>query len=78
LPVQVFQIWWYALNEKSLAEGADLATIREVFPNIMSASRDEQKRRLRRTIEKYRDNKDVLADPRTEIGPLCFSARSHT
>ncbi|WP_439926199.1 hypothetical protein [Nitrobacter sp. JJSN] len=78
LPVQVFQVWWYALNEKSLAEGADLAAIRETFPNITAAGRDEQKRRLRRTIEKYRDNKEILADPRTEVGPLCISAKSRT
>jgi hypothetical protein len=76
LPVQVFQIWWYATNEGKLAPATDTVEIRGAFPDIMSDNRDERKRRLRRTVEKYRDNKDVLADPRTEKVPLCFSARS--
>ena len=76
LPVQVFQIWWYATNEGKLAPATDMVEIRGAFPDIMSDNRDERKRRLRRTVEKYRDNKDVLADPRTEKVSLCFSARS--
>jgi hypothetical protein len=75
LPAQVFQVWWYALNEGKLVPEADLDEIRRAFPNIMKDDRDEQKRRLRRTVEKYRDNKEVLADLRTETLPLCFSAR---
>ncbi|MEH2589807.1 hypothetical protein [Bradyrhizobium sp. AZCC 1721] len=74
LPVQVFQLWWYALNEGKLAPGADLPTIRSVFPEIVSCSRLEQKRRLRRAVEKYRDNAEVLKDSRTEKNPLCFPA----
>jgi hypothetical protein len=78
LPVQVFQVWWYALNERKLAPDADLAVIRKVFPNIMATDRVEQKRRLRRAIEKYRDDKAVLRDPRTEVAPLCFPTANHT
>jgi hypothetical protein len=74
LPVQVFQLWWFSLNEARLAEGADLDTIRKLFPNIMRDSRAEQKRRLRRIIEKYRADAKTLADPRTEKNPLCFPA----
>jgi hypothetical protein len=37
-----------------------------VFPNIRQQPRVEQKRRLRRTIEKYRENRKLLADPATE------------
>src|ERR1700730_17508303 len=47
LPVQVFQIWWYALNEEKLALGSDLETIRRTFPGITSCDRTERKRRLR-------------------------------
>ena len=72
LPVQVFQIWWYALNEEKLALGADLDTIRKTFPGISSCDRTERKRRLRRAVEKYRDNAATLKDPRTEVNPLCF------
>jgi hypothetical protein len=81
LPVQVFQLWWFSLNEEKLAPGADLHTIRALFPDIMRDGRAEQKRRLRRTVEKYRDNAETLADPRTEDNPLCFPAsvfKTHT
>jgi len=74
LPVQVFQVWWYALNEDKLTPGADTSTIRNVFPDIARDSRMEQKRRLRRAVEKYRNDKVVLSDPQTENEPLCFPA----
>jgi len=54
--------------------GSSRAVIRQAFPGIMLADRVERKRRLRRAIEKYRDNKDILGDPRTEVAPLCFPA----
>ena len=78
LPVQVFQIWWYALNETKLASGTDVETIRRAFPDIVSCARVEQKRRLRRAVEKYRDNAEVLKDARTENNPLCFPATVFT
>lgn len=71
---QVFQVWWFALNEEKLAPGADLDTIRRAFPDISACHRTEQKRRLRRAVEKYRDEVEVLKDPRTENNPLCFPA----
>lgn len=76
LPVaaQVFQVWWYALNEGKLVPEADLKTIRMAFPDITSCDRAERKRRLRRSVEKYRDNSELLRDPRTESEPLCFPA----
>ena len=81
LPAQVFQVWWYALNEEKLAPGANAAVIRQAFPDIMKAGRKEQKRRLRRAIEKYRNDPLVMNDPHTELAPLCFPAsvfKSHT
>src|SRR5882672_8679826 len=74
LPVQVFQIWWYALNEEKLVPGSDLHTIRRTFPAISSCGRTERKRRLRRAVEKYRSDAATLKDPRTEVNPLCFPA----
>jgi hypothetical protein len=74
LPVQVFQLWWFSLNEEKLALGADLDTIRGLFPDIVKVGRAEQKRRLRRTVEKYRDHVETLADAQTENNPLCFPA----
>jgi hypothetical protein len=68
LPVaaQVFQVWWYALYEEKLASDADLPRIRREFPDIRGRNRAEQKRRLRRSIERYRHDKALLADPATE------------
>jgi hypothetical protein len=64
--IQVFQVWWYSLNEDKLAPDSPLDIYRKEFPDIEKDDRAEQKRRLRRKIEKYRDNKNLLADPRTE------------
>ena len=38
-----------------------------MFPDIRQQPRAEQKRRLRRSIEKYRKDRKLLADPATEI-----------
>ena len=69
IPAQVFQIWWLAINaqeyglEKSMnGREAILAT----FPDIRQQPREEQKRRLRRAIERARKNPKVLAHPATE------------
>lgn len=66
IEVQVFQVWWYALNEGKLSPNANFERIRETFPQICSVDRGEQKRRLRRTVEKWRRDPALLADPRTE------------
>ena len=68
LPVaaQVFQVWWYALNEEKLSPNADLGRVRTAFPDIRQQPRAEQTRRLRRMIEKYRKSRELLADPATE------------
>jgi len=70
ISVQVFQVWWYALNEDKLIHGANRDGIRSLFPNIGDQERSEQKRRLRRAIEKFRHRRDLLDDPRTEMRPL--------
>jgi hypothetical protein len=74
LPVQVFQIWWYALNEEKLALVTDLGTIRKTFPDISSCDRPDRKRKLRRAVGKYRNDAATLKDSRTEVNPLCFPA----
>ncbi|AWC23939.1 hypothetical protein CO731_03412 [Aminobacter sp. MSH1] len=72
--VQVFQVWWYATNEDKMSPEADPTPYRTMFPRIGDVGRQEQKRRLRRTVEKYRHNREILADPRTERGSLLRSA----
>jgi hypothetical protein len=45
-----------------------------MFPDLKAVSRVEQKRRLRRAVEKYRHDAKTIADRRTENNPLCFPA----
>ena len=71
--VQVFQVWWYATNEQRMNPDTDPTPYRTLFPDILKFDRGEQKRRLKRVTEKYRDNKEILADPRTEQGRLVIS-----
>jgi hypothetical protein len=73
IAVQVFQVWWYAAHEEKLEPGVNRDAIRSLFPSIYGQERNEQKRRLRRAIERYRDRKDLLADPRTEPDALTTS-----
>ncbi len=70
MAAQVFMVWWYATNEARMNPTVDPTPYRTLFPGINSDDRSEQKRRLRRVIEKYRKNKDILSDPHTEIVPL--------
>lgn len=72
LPVeaQVFQVWWFAMNPRSMNPDADRSPWQSIFPNIDKQPRKEQKRRLRRAVEKWRESKEILQDPRTELGPL--------
>mgnify|MGYP006961056724 CR=1 FL=1 len=67
---QVFQVWWFATNPKSMNPAADPSPWQTIFPQIDTQPRNEQKRRLRRAIEKWRNSKEILVDPRTELGPL--------
>jgi hypothetical protein len=76
LPIeaQVFQVWWYATNPESMNPDIDPTPWQSVFPNIEGQSRQEQKRRLRIAVEKWRTDKNILGDPRTELEPLCVGA----
>ncbi len=73
IEVQVYQVWWYATNEQRMNPNSDPTPYRTVFPDIMKFDRAEQKRRLKRVTEKYRNNREILADPRTEQGRLVIS-----
>lgn len=66
IEVQIFQVWWYAVYEDKLSPWTDVKEIRRIFPELRDEPRKEQKRRLRRVVEKYRADKNLLSDPRTE------------
>ena len=54
-------------DEEKLSPDADMGVVRTAFPDIRQQPRAEQKRRLRRSIEKYRKDRKLLADPATEV-----------
>ena len=72
--VQVFQVWWFATNEDKLNPNADLEPHRCIFPSVANDDRSEQKRRLRRAVEKYKKDPTILADAKTERGSLMEKA----
>lgn len=76
LPIaaQVFQVWYYAMNEEKLTPGADVESIRSVFGDIARVDRAQQKRRLKLVVERYSTDPNLIADPLTENVPLCIPA----
>lgn len=70
LEAQVFQAWWYGINDRAMYPGEMRDKVRILFPMIMDDDRDRQKARLNRMIEKHRRNNEILVDSRTELGPL--------
>ncbi|MCB9994267.1 MAG: hypothetical protein H6873_11500 [Hyphomicrobiaceae bacterium] len=76
IAVQVFQLWCYAIYPDWVVPNTDRTVIDSLFPDIRSKERREQKRRLARNVEKYRNNKELLAEPQTEAGPLLKKAEA--
>jgi DNA invertase Pin-like site-specific DNA recombinase len=78
LPIsaQVFQVWYQVLAdaEKRMNPDVDMIGAHRVFPGLVELSRKDQKRRLTRAIEKYKDDKKLLCDAKTETQPLVFNA----
>lgn len=67
---QIFLAWWYATNPNKTNANDRSQAANFLFNDIEKLDRVEQKRQLRRKTEKYRDHKELLADPKTEKGPL--------
>ena len=72
LPVemQVFQFGGMHPTRMPLHPEADPTPWRTLLPRIEHAERAEKKRRLRRAIENYRTKREILTDPRTQVGRL--------
>lgn len=70
IEAQVFQCWFFAINEQTLSPEADPSPFRDLFPGITGCDRKEQKRRLRRAAEKYKNRRELREDRRTEISLL--------
>ncbi len=74
LEAQIFLAWWYDTNPQRMVGGEGV----HIFPGIDKQPRWEQKRRLRRAVEKWRNNRKLLEDPRTERGPLSPRVDNHS
>jgi hypothetical protein len=76
LPIaaQVFQVWYFALNPHILAPDVDRKPYDYYFANLPLNSRQEQKRRLKRMVEKYEHDTTLLSQTGTENAPLMYRA----
>jgi hypothetical protein len=63
---QVYQAWFAALHLDLLVDGSTSASFRRAFPSLAQLNRLDQKRRGREMIELMADDRELLADPRTE------------
>ena len=67
IEVQVFQAWYLAMHGSTHESDLYPAVLQDVFPNIKTAERNEQKSQLQRAIDEYRDDIGLLAHPKTEV-----------
>lgn len=70
---QVHQAWYIALNPEKLAPEHDITIYRELFPNLRSQMRSQQKHMLKQVIERTRLDRLVMSDPRTDLRSLVIS-----
>lgn len=77
LPIeaQIFQVWYFALCPEKLNPEVDIATHQRLFPMLPSKSRADQKRALREVISSFRNDDEVMTDPKTDPRPLVLRAR---
>src|SRR5262245_14136594 len=72
LPIeaQIFQAWYFALYPEKLNPEVDTTTHQRLFPMLPSKSRADQKGALREVISSFRENAEVMTDPKTAPRPL--------
>jgi hypothetical protein len=70
LEAQAFQAWYFALHPEALSSEESKARYSDIFPNIAQCARAEQKAMLRKLIEDYRHDKEVMLHPKTDPRPL--------
>jgi hypothetical protein len=66
LEAQVHQAWYISLHPDKLAVDYPPNIFDDVFPNLREKSRPEQKRMLNKVIARYRTDRILMDDPRTE------------
>jgi hypothetical protein len=70
LEAQVFQVWYFGRYPDKLNPDVGSAEFQDVFPNLDSLSRSDQKKALREVIAKYRDDQQIMNHPQTDARPL--------
>jgi hypothetical protein len=72
LPIeaQVFQVWYYAMYPEKLASSEASASSQRLFGNLADLSRDTKKQRLQIVAKQYRNDAQLLSDPKTDPRPL--------
>jgi hypothetical protein len=70
LEAQAFQAWYLAVYWEKLAPEVDPARYAEAFPGIAAMNRSQRKKALRESIEAFRDDDELMNDPRTDNAPL--------
>lgn len=70
IEAQVFQCWYFALHPEKLSAEFNTDAILRVFPNLSALGRNEGKAELRRVIEFWKTNEEIMGDPKTDRRPL--------
>jgi hypothetical protein len=68
--VQVYQTWYIALHPMKLNASHSPEPYQQLFPDLRSKPRAEQKRMLNEMIQRRRLDHVVMSDPRTDVRPL--------
>lgn len=76
IEAQVQQAWYIALYPEKLDPKYSRDTYRELFPNLRSRSRADQKRMLSERIEIARADHGIMSDPATETRALIIGWRA--
>jgi len=76
IEAQVFQTWFFAIHDETLAPNIDKKKYQNIFPNIKEKTRIEQKKILKKACEnsqKISLNEDNI-EIKTELDPLIYSS----
>jgi len=74
IEAQVHLAWYIALHPTKLNASHSLEPYEQVFPDLRSKPRAEQKRMLNEVIQPSRLNHVVMSDPHTDVRPLVLDS----
>jgi hypothetical protein len=74
IEAQVHQAWYIALHPMKLNASHSPEPYEQLFPDLRSKPRAEQKRMLNEVIQRTHLNDVVMSDPRTDVRPLVLDS----